>query len=188
MRISFVIAAAIATIIGVSADRPLKTQSQGDIVIIPNTELAVTTEGTGTASFTVNIDGTVTIDIMWEDAAHALISGEDVNVNIHTDDHFHVEASDSLGLINAKLRPSGDRASYHYSRELRTRADRKDDKCSCSKSSKSESDGGSKSEKGSKSSSGSKSSKSSTGVKKRYDRKKYKNRKRNSDSDYPWIG
>ena len=87
-----------------------------------------------------------------------------MNVNIHTDD-FHVEASDSLGLINAKLRPSGDRASYLYSRELRTRADRKDDKCSCSKSSKSESSG-SKSEKGSKSdksgdSSGSKSNKSS---------------------------
>ena len=60
MKASFVIAAAITTIIGVSADRPLKPQSQA-----------------GTASFTVNQDGTVTIDIMWEDAAHALISGED---------------------------------------------------------------------------------------------------------------
>ena len=84
MRASFVIAAAIATIIGgVSADRPLKPQSQGDVVIIPNAELAVTTEGTGTASFTVNIDGTVTIDIMWEDAAHALISGEDGKYKIY---------------------------------------------------------------------------------------------------------
>ena len=64
MKASFVIAAAIATIIGgVSADRPLKPQSQAG----------------GTASFTVNQDGTVTIDIMWEDAAHALlvVSGED---------------------------------------------------------------------------------------------------------------
>ena len=87
-----------------------------------------------------------------------------MNVNIHTDDHFHVEASDSLGLINAKLRPSGDRASYHYSRELRTRADRKDDKCSCSKSSKSKS-GGSKSEKGSKSDKSSDSSGDSSGSK-----------------------
>ena len=94
MKASFVIAAAIATatIIGVSADRPLKTQSQGDIVIIPNTELAVTTEGTGTASFTVNIDGTVTIDIMWEDAAHALISGEDGKYNTYIS-YIYIELS-----------------------------------------------------------------------------------------------
>ena len=76
MRVLLVTAAAIATtIVGVSADRPLKPQSPSD-VIVPNAEL--TPKGTGgTASFTVNPDGTVTIDIMWEDAAQALISGED---------------------------------------------------------------------------------------------------------------
>ena len=68
MRVSFVIATAITAIttVGVSADRPLKPQSQA-----------------GTASFTVNLDGTVTIDIMWEDAAHALVSGEDGKYTTH---------------------------------------------------------------------------------------------------------